>query len=162
MYFLKDFLKYRKHRVALNGQISSWKRITSGVLQGSILGPLLFLIYINNSLDALSSDCRLFADDMSLFSVVQDVTISYSELNRDLAKISEWDFKWKMSLSPDLSKPAQEVIFSRKLKTVPHPSIIFNNNPLGLRLAQKPLGLVLVSKLTFHENIKHILSKVNK
>ena len=41
-------------------------------------------------------------------------------------------FKWKMSFNPDPSKPAQEVIFSRKLKTVPHPSITFNNNPLSL------------------------------
>ena len=58
---------------------------------------------------------NLFADDTSLFSIVHDVTISSSELNSDLAKISEWDFKWKMSFNSDPSKPAQEVIFSRKL-----------------------------------------------
>ena len=64
--------------------------------------------------------------------------------------------------TPDPAKPAQEVIFSRKLKTVPHSSIIFNNNPLNLCPALKHLGLVLDSKLTFNEHIKHILSKVNK
>ena len=160
---MKDFLKYRKQRVVLNGQNSSWKGITSGVPQGSILGPLLFLIYyINDLLDGLSSNCKLIADDTSFFSVVHDVTISSSELNSDLAKISEWAFKWKMSFNPDPSKPAQEVIFSRKLKTVPHPLLTFNNNPLSLCPAQKHLELVLDSKLTFSEHINHILSKVNK
>ena len=72
------------------------------------------------------------------------------------------DFKWKMSFNPDPTKPAQEVIFSRKLKTVPHPSITFNNNPLSICSAQKDLGLVLDSKLTFNEHIEHILSKVNE
>ena len=110
----------------------------------------------------MSSNCKLFADDTFLFSVVHVVTISSSELNSNLAKISEWAFEWKMTFNPDQSKPAQEVIFSRKLKTVPHPSITFNNNPLSLCPAQKHLGLVLDSKLTFNEHINHILSKVNK
>ena len=110
----------------------------------------------------LSSNWKLFADDTSLFSVVNDATISSSELNSNLAKIGEWAFKWKRSFNPDQSKPAQEVIFSRKLKTVPHPSITFNNNLLSLCPAQKHLGLVLDSKLTLNEHINHILSKVNK
>ena len=148
--------------MALNGENSSWQGITSGVPQGSILGPLLLLIYINDLLDGLSSNCKLFADDTFLFSVVHVVTISSSELNSNLTKISEWAFEWKMSFNPDQSKPAREVIFSRKLKTVPHPSITFNNNPLSLCPAQKHLGLVLDSKLTFNEHINHILSKVNK
>ena len=84
--------------------------------------------------------CRRIVKSLQLtrpFSVVHDVTISSSELNNDLAKISEWDFKWKMSFNPDPTKPAQEVIFSRKLKTIPHPSITFNKNPLSLCPAQK-------------------------
>ena len=72
--------------MVLNGQNSSWKGITSGVLLGSILGPLLFLIYINDLPDGLLSNCKLFADDTSLFSVVHDVTISSSELNSNLVK----------------------------------------------------------------------------
>ena len=118
--------------MALNGENSSWQGITSGVPQGSILGPLLFLIYINDLPDGLSSNCKLFADDMSLFSIVHDLTISSSELYSDLAKISEWAFKWKMSFNPDPSKLAQELIFSRKLTTFLHLSIAFNNNPLSL------------------------------
>ena len=146
----------------LNGQNSSWKGITSGVLQGSILGPLLFLIYISDLSDGLSSNCKLFADDTTLFCVVYGVTMSSSEVNSDLAKISEWTFKWKMSFNLDPTKPAHELIFSRKLKTVSYPSITFNNNPLSLCPAQKHLGLILDLKLTFNKHIKHILSKVNK
>ena len=67
-----------------------------------------------------------------------------------------------MSFNPDPTKPAQEVIVSRKLKTVRHPSITLNNNPLSLCLAQKHLGLVLDSTLTFNEHIKHILFNVHK
>ena len=150
LYLSNNFLKYRKQREVLNGQNSSWKVITSGVSKRSILEALL------------SSNFKLFANDTSLFSVVHDITRSSSQLNNDLAKISEWAFKCKMSFNPDSSKPAQDVIFSMKLKTVPHPSITFNNNPLSLCPAQKHLGLVLDSKFTFNKHINHILSKVNK
>ena len=70
---LSDFLKDRKQRVILNGQFSSWTSVNAGVPQGSILGPLLFLIYINDLTDGLSSNTKLFADDTSLFSVIHDV-----------------------------------------------------------------------------------------
>ena len=99
---------------------------------------------------------------MSLFSVVQDVTISYSKFNSDSAKISDRAFKWKMSFNRDPTKPAQEVNFSRKLKTDLHPSITFNNNPLSPCPPRKHLRLVLDSKLTFNEHINHIFYKVNK
>ena len=98
---------------------------------------------------------------MTFFSVVHDVTISSSELNSNLVKKSEWAFKWKMSFNPDPFKLAQGVIFSRKLKTVPHPTVTFNKNTLSLCPAQKHLGLVLDSKLMFNEHINRILSKVN-
>ena len=71
-------------------------------------------------------------------------------------------FKWKINFNPEPNKRVQEVTLSRKLKTVPHTSITFNNNPLSLCPAQKHLGLVLDSRLTFNKRIKHILSKVIK
>ena len=64
---LTDFLKLRKQRVLLNGQLSSWSKIETGVPQGSILGPLLFLIYINNLSDSSTANARLFADEVLLF-----------------------------------------------------------------------------------------------
>ena len=66
---LCDFLRNRKQRVLLNGQVSDWSDVRAGVPQGSILGPLLFLIYINDLSEGLSSNTKLFADDTSLFSV---------------------------------------------------------------------------------------------
>ena len=125
---LSDFLSNRKQRVVLNGQNSSWTNVHAGVPQGSILGPLLFLIYINDLADDLSSNVKLFADSTSLFSVVHDVNASARELNDDLKKINKWAFQWKMSFNPDPSKQAQEVIFSCKIKKLPHPSLVFNNN----------------------------------
>ena len=83
---LSDFLRNRKQRVTLNGQSSSWTNVNSGVPQGSILGPLLFLIYINDLPDGLSSNAKLFVDDTSLFSVVHDIKTSAVELNSDLKK----------------------------------------------------------------------------
>ena len=79
---LTDFFKDRKQRVVVNGQNSSWANVEAGVPQGSILGPLLFLIYINDLPDNLSTNVKLFADDSSLFSVVHDIATS-SDLNYD-------------------------------------------------------------------------------
>ena len=107
---LDDFLTNRKQRVVLNDHCSSWVDIRAGVPQGSILGPLLFLIYVNDLPDGLKSECKLFADDTSLFSVVHDISTSASDINNDLTLISNWAFQWKMSFNPDPSKQAQEMI----------------------------------------------------
>ena len=77
---LSNFLKNRKQRVTLNGQSSSWTNVNAEVPQGSVLGPLLLLIYINNLSDGLSSNAKLVADDTSLFSVVHDINVSAIEL----------------------------------------------------------------------------------
>ena len=69
---LEDFLKERKQRVVLNGQVSTWKNINAGVPQGSILGPLLFFIFINDLTEGLTTNVQLFADDTSLLYVVYD------------------------------------------------------------------------------------------
>ena len=89
---LKDFLKSRKQRVVLNGQHSSWRDVNAGVPQGSILGPLLFLVYINDLSNGLKSNPKLFADDTSLFSVIHDVNSSQIDLNENLDKINNWAY----------------------------------------------------------------------
>ena len=101
---LCDYLRNRKQRVLLNGQVSGWSDVKVGVPQGSILGPLLFLIYINDLSEGLSSNTKLFTDDTSLFSVIHDSNTSALELNNDLAKINRWVFQWKMSFNPDPKK----------------------------------------------------------
>ena len=97
----KTFLSLRKQRVVLNEQHSTWVNIEAEVLQGSILGPLFFLIYINDLSDDLISNSKLFADGTSPFSVVQNINSTTSNLNRNLSKISEWTFQWKMNSNPN-------------------------------------------------------------
>ena len=96
--------------VVLNGQNSSWNNVHAGVPQWFVLGPLLFLIYINDLSNNLTSNAKLFAYDISLFSAVHYVSISAKELNNDLEKVNDWAFQWKLTLNPDPSKQSQEVI----------------------------------------------------
>ena len=159
---LEDFLKERKQRVVLNGQVSTWKNINAGVPQGSILGPLLFLIYINDLTEGLTTNVKLFADDTSLFSVVHDTQTSANDLNKDLKIINNWAFQWKMNFNPDPTKQAHEVIFSRKTKEIYHPPLVFNNTNVSQSSSQKHLGVILDSKLIFDEHLKMISLKISK
>ena len=90
---LKDFLSNRKQRIILSCHCSSWADIRFGAPQCSILWPLLFVIYINDLSVGLKSECKLFADDTSLFSVVHDVNISKNDRNSDLQKIYDWTYQ---------------------------------------------------------------------
>ena len=159
---LADFLRSKKQRVVLNGQHSSWSDILAGVPQGSILGPLLFLIYINDLADGLQCNPKLFADDTSLFSTVYDINEATNSLNNDLVKITQWAYQWKMSFNPDISKQAHEVIFSRKRSIVTHPPLNFNGIPVAQTNSQKHLGMQLDRKLNFEEYLSKVESKVNK
>ena len=89
---LENYLSNRFQRVLLNGQTSSWKPVLAGVPQGSILGLLLFLVYINDSPDGLKSNAKHFADDTSLFTIVKDKNKSANILNNDLQSISTWAY----------------------------------------------------------------------
>ena len=80
---IQSFLSHRFQRIVLNGQSSTLLPVTAGVPQGSILGPLLFLIYISDLSNNLSSTTKLYADDPSLFSVVNNVNLSEFHLNSD-------------------------------------------------------------------------------
>ena len=84
---IQIFLSHRFQKVVLNGQSSTWLPVTAGVPQVLILGLFLFLIYINDLSNNLSSKIKLFADDTSLFSVVNDVNLSEFHLNGDLKNI---------------------------------------------------------------------------
>ena len=85
-------------------------RCQSLVPQGSVLDPLLFLIYINDLPNGLKSNVKLFANDTSLFSVIYNITESANVLNSDLSKTDEWALQWKMSFYSDPTKQAQEII----------------------------------------------------
>ena len=108
---IASFLSNRFQRVVLNGCCSTWKEVLAGVPQGSILGPLLFLVFINDLPEGLRSNIKIFADDTSLFSKIKNTFLSSNILNSDLRFIADWADQWKMSFNPDPSKQAIEVIF---------------------------------------------------
>ena len=115
-----DYLHNRKQRVVLPGANSDWTSVNSGVPQGSILGLLLFLflVYINDILDDINSSIRLFADDTSLYIIVDNPVEPANQLNSDLSKIHQWATKWLVKLNPAKS---ESVIFSRRQNKPYHP-----------------------------------------
>ena len=115
-----------------------------------------FLIYINDLNKDISSTVKLFADDTSIFSVVDDVNVSLMQLNNDLLKISKWAYQWKISSNPDVSKQAHKVVFSRKIYKIAHPPVLFDNVPVKRCSIQKHLGIHLDEKLNFNHHKEKI------
>ena len=159
---LKSYLANRNQRVLLNGSESEWGEIDSGVPQGSVLGPLLFLIYINDLEKGIKSHIKFFADDTSLFSIVKDPNNSALELNHDLRLISQWKYQWKMSFNPDPNKQAVEDIFSRKPLPSAHPKLLFNDIEVKAVNKHKHFGLTLDAWLTFDFHIEEKLKKARQ
>ena len=159
---LSNYLSDRKQRVVLNGMTSDWAPILSGVPQGSVLGPLLFLIFVNDLEEGIKSKIKFFADDTSLFSIVHDPDISASDLNHDLDLINKWAAQWKMSFNPDPTKPAEEILFSVKRKSPNHPTLFFNGIEVKRVNDHKHLGLTLDSKLKFASHLNQISGTARK
>ena len=136
---LEKYLSGRFQRVVLIGQTSSWRPVLAAVPKGSILGPLLFLVYIKDLPNDLNSKVKLFADDTSLFTIVKD---------NDLLEISKCAYNWKMLFNPDPNKLLQEVLFSRKNKQV-YLTIYFNNMQVERTSFQKHQDILLNEKLNF-------------
>ena len=147
---LECYLSNREQRFVSNGQTSYRRKINSGETQGSVLGPLLFLIYINDLTEVITFICKIFAEDTSLFSNVLDTCNSENALNSDIESISSWIYQWKLQFNPDPKKQAKEFIFFfRKLNTYIYPPVEFNNSSITKCPHQKPLCVVLDSKLDF-------------
>ena len=155
MKLLINYLEDCKQMVVLNGQTSSWKNILADVPQGSVLGPILFLIYIHDLPDGIKSICKIFADDTSLFSKVKDKNCSTVELNNDLMIIRNWAIQWKMLFNPDPNKQAVEILFSKKHEKNNYLPLNFNGDNVQTAISQKHLGLVLDSKLDVNEYISN-------
>ena len=160
--FFENYLQNRFQRVVLNGTESNWKNIYAGVPQGSVLGPLLFLIYINDLAENMSCQMRLFADDSSLFTRVDGVEQTHQKLVNDLKTVSTWAHQWKMVFNPDITKQAIEVIFSVKKKKTVHPDLALNGVPIARYDHTKHLGIHLDSCLNFSKHIKEAVLKALK
>ena len=148
---VETFLSNRYQRIVLNDQVSSWASVKTGVSQGSILGTLIFHIYISDLSDNSKSAVKLFPDDTSIFHVVKDPNTSAKILNHNLTRISEWAYRWKMSFNPDPSKQAKEVFFCNKAAKKNHPNIIFKGNTVQNSANKKRIGLILDEKPTFDD-----------
>ena len=155
----ESYLHNRTQRVVLNGSHSKFSSIESGVPQGSVLGPLLYLIYINDLEKDILSNIKFFADDTMLYSIVNDRSHTANDLNHDLNLIQRWAHQWKMEFNPDPTKQAKEVLFSSKKSVTEHPCLYFNDSPVSRTIEQKHLGLILEKNLSFG---KHVDEKIRK
>ena len=101
--------------------------VSAGVPQGSVLGPLFFLIYINDLTENIASGIKLFADDTSLFSVVETENETAQALNSNLEKIRIWAWQWKMKCNADKT---EEVLFSCKQNKRIHPTLTLGSSDI--------------------------------
>ena len=122
----------------------------------------LFLVYINDIYCNFSTHVKLFADDNSLFSIVNDANKYFENLRNVLCIISNFAYQWKRSFSPDRSKQAQDFIYSRKISIQSHPVLTFDSSPVIKTTHYKHLGLILDEKLNFKEHLKEEISKAFK
>ena len=154
--WFSNYLKDRKQRVVIAGSNSGWLDITAGVPQGSILGPLLFLVYINDITSNISSNIRLFADDTSLYLIVDLPDTAATLLNDDLSRISEWANTWLVSFNAAKTK---HLLISRKRHTPVHPPLFMNNVEITSVKEHKHLGILLSNDGAWQAHIESILSK---
>ena len=101
--WIEDWLSDRQQRVVLNGEISDWLNVTSGVPQGSVLGPTLFLIYVNDLENGLLSKVAKFADDTKLGGKAI-CSEDCEKIQEDLNKLIDWSEKWLMPFNTDKCK----------------------------------------------------------
>ena len=121
--------------------------------QGSILGPLLFLIYINDIIKDIQSTIRLFAYDTSLYIIVDSPDNASNTLNQDLAKISSWSDRLLVLFNP---KKTESILFSRKVNKPVHALLIMNNETLTNVESHKHLGITFEISGSWHEHIQLI------
>ena len=101
--WVMNFLENRTQQISVEGETSDWKEVTSGIPQGSVLGPLLFVIFINDLPDTLSTDTYLFADDTKIFHVIKNEN-DHQKLQDNLDSMEEWSNKWLLRFHPDKCK----------------------------------------------------------
>ena len=151
--WLSSFLNNRKQSVRINGSTSSWTSVTSGVPQGSILGPLMFLLFVNDIPQITSSNIMLFADDTKLWRLIKSID-DVNILQEDLAKIIEWCQKWKLHLNV---KKCKYMAIGR--------NILYKHNYYMNQIKienvefEKDIGVIFDNELEFD---RHITEKTNK
>ena len=155
--WLESYLSDRSQRVVCNGQASAWTPVKSGVPEGSICGPLLFICYTADIPFIIKTKCVMYADDLKLYSRVtctEDAVL----LQADLSRLAEWSEIWKLKLNPQKC-----FIISYTLKTRP---LVFNYHILNTSLQRKTeardLGVILDAKLTFACHVDTAVAKARR
>ena len=136
--------------------MSEWASIKAGVPQGSILGPLLFLIYINDIVSDIQSNIRLFADDTSLYLVVDHAIATADILNSDISKITAWAKSWLVTFNPTKT---ESLLISRKLIKPIHPTLELLHTQILEVVSHKHLGVFLSNDGSWHSHLEYIKSK---
>lgn len=155
--WLASYLINRSQRVFVGSTFSNEKNINAGVPQGSVLGPLLFLIYVNDIAHSMLSTVRLFADDSSLAISTSDINHMELTLNSDLTNITEWSKQWLVQFNPAKT----EVIFL-SLSNTCKPVLFFQDSQLNFVHHHKHLGLTFSDNGTWHDHISNIISSASK
>ena len=157
---LCSYLGERMIRVVLNGSSSKWQKVTAGVPQGSILGPLMFLLYINDIVNDLESDIYLYADDVVLTLNLNrsNTEEQFEQLNRDMQRLSNWASKWMMSFNP--TKTKFMVISNNHQEN--YPVVTMNGINLERVHTFPQSGLHLNDQMSWSDHIDKHISKASK
>ena len=157
--WIRAFLVNRKQRVMVNGVASEWINVTSGVPQGSVLGPILFVLYINDLPDVVDVDSNIymFADDTKLYREMSDVK-DEAILQDDINKMEEWSNEWLMSFHPEKCKVLKMGRPISDLSDMFNPYALSGHH-LEVVENEKDIGVIIDCDLSFD---KHIAEKVNK
>ena len=151
-----SYLTNRFQRVVIPGGVSGWLEILAGVPQGSILGPLLFIIFINDIVKEIHSNIRLFADDTSLYIVVDFPDSAAQILNLDLERLYNWAVQWLVKFNPIKT---ESLLFSRRVNLQDHPTLFFNDVPIQEVVSHKHLGVYLSQRCDWQKHIDFIKEK---
>ena len=154
-----SYLKNRKQRVVIEVLSSEWKSIKSGVPQGSVLGLLLFLIYINDITAGLQTLPFIYADDTMLLETIENTDVSASHLNSDLLEISEWSDKWLVTMNPSKFRC---MVFSLKHDEPIHPALTLDGVHIKEVESHTHLGLTFQVNMSWRSHIQNIFEKASK
>ena len=152
--WIKAFLTGREQRVQIRGESSSWCNVTSGVPQGSVLGPVLFLIYINDIVMNIESTIKIFADDAKVYRKIRSFEDS-AILQTDLDHLSEWSRKWLLKFN---SQKCKVMHFGH---SNPKNAYSLNQNLLEISTEEKDLGVHVSDSFKFSNHISKIAAKAN-
>ena len=142
----------------MNGISSSLRNLQTGVPQGSILGPLLFLIYINDIINDLQCNVNLFADDTSIQKCL-DSHDDFKVINDDLLKLSIYGTQWLITFN---ALKTEYIIVSKRKTRAMHPDLLLNNTKLTKVNNHKHLGLMISNNMSWSSHINEILAKAEK